>query len=626
MLKSLYVDHAEQPEGNVQEEAEKYDNNPDWIREIIEKSKVSNLNNTWNCWLCKRVTSTLHGIRLHIVRVHCKTKKPSLEPSVQAPLKKHDRDPVWIKEMVDKSYSIDGQNWTCCICGIFSSISNFGLTVHISRIHCIKPPTKYSSSYVEPRVEMLENVDEKSPFTSDAGLEKYERNLDWIREMVNKSKHEDLSEWTCCICNNVSVKTEKGMRFHIMRMHCKKPCTSDADVEKQTKEDYDPIRINEEIDNSNTTTGSWTCSICGDYTTSSRHGINLHIVKAHYESRHKKPFAPNAIEMEKIQLNVNQDILNTQDEAEKHDKDTHWIKEMVEKSRSSSFIDGFKCTICKNFSSKTEKVIRFHIMRKHCKNNKTKVFDILSKYKHDRNWINDVIERSKVSDGSYRCFVCQDSTSISRHGINLHIVKAHCAKPDKTQVIDPDDLEMETNEDSSNEIDDDYDYKEHQIMKTKSNGKIKKWLKKMIQKSETSGMTANGMKKWTCVICKNISSQSERGIKLHIIRMHRKIKKRFEITKVQKLKGFTITQTRKDQSKSNAADRRKLLKLAVKRGQDGEFGCVLCSAVKRSYQNIRYHVLKQHKEHLETTRSSALNKESTEYNSDITEEQFTRIL
>lgn len=458
---SLKTSNPEDIEQNVSDQNTiKYSRDPEWIKKMVDQSKDATLNNNWICCLCQSVNSAApFGIQQHILRMHCESsKKPEMKK-----IDKYERDPVWIKEMVEKSCISDGDDkrWICCICGQLESLSSFGITLHISRVHCHKPLFNNAQNTIEENSDMTTKMDAVES-------EKHDRNLDWIKEMVNKSK-DDISpnSWSCCICNNITLKTELGIRFHIMRMHCKKQHQPVEAVDANPRHEYDVLWINEMIEKSFTSDGSWTCCVCGDHTTVSRHGIHIHISRLHCESRKKLQFPT------------------------------------------------------------------------------------------------DIPETDGRNDSG------SDSTA-----------------------------------ETTNEADDDYVDKKSPKAKVRMG---KKWLRKMVVKSEKTVMTAEGAKKmWICIICKDLTRPTSKGMLLHIARMHRKNNRSFAVKDrlsnvVQQDEdelSFTAAGSSRAKTKLEDSDQ-KLLKHLIKNSQKGtKYTCAVCSSDKKTYQSIRYHILASHMKHI----------------------------
>ena len=159
---------------------------------------------------------------------------------------RHERDPIWVDEMVEKSkvFENDSLKFVCCLCGDFSSNQMIGLRLHIFHKHCVK------LSACKKQREVKAEPDE----------EKHERDPLWVEQMVKNSKRDSSSRmWDCCLCKYFKTNHLNSMRSHILQIHCvrslKKCFDQDGDEMKEIEEERhekDPIWINEMVEKSNT--------------------------------------------------------------------------------------------------------------------------------------------------------------------------------------------------------------------------------------------------------------------------------------------------------------------------------------------------------------------------------------
>ena len=342
--------------------------------------------------------------------------------------------------------------------------------------------------------------------------------------ILKQTDEEMGNQWSCCICENKTFLTITGLRLHLVNSHypdLKKSHIENSEVSanlkgENTKYERNPEWIKEMVQKSKDPVlpHTWNCCICKRVTISTALGIQLHIVRMHCEARKLVP--------------------KTNKTFPKHEHDPNWINEMVEKSDTHT--DGWNCVICKSVSAKTEWGIRLHIILMHCKRNQNTGTPQKNTIHDDgHSWIKEVIEQSKNSDESYTCSICHNYTNLMLRSIRMHIFKAHGGQQNNPINNIPDDVSewsensVSYEEEPTSELDDDYS----RNVKLKTKRKEKKWLRKAIQESTTSVMTSEGRKKkWTCSICKNFSSRTGRGMMLHIVRMHHRTKKRFDVTKV----------------------------------------------------------------------------------------------
>lgn len=247
----------------------------------------------------------------------------------------------------------------------------------------------------------------------------------------------------------------------------------------------------------------------------------------------------------------------------------------------------------------------------HCKKPK----DVVECEKYDRNpaWIEEMLIKSKdetSEEDSWHCVMCKNFSSQAQLGMKLHIIRMHCRK---RKLEDDDD-------------DGDDDYKRPGTARPSMNLKEKDWVDKMIEKSKT--LQEDGYSHvWVCAICHNVKSDSSLGIKIHIVRMHRKdfnsilpdeilpSANRIKQEPLDEDEPIELSRTRNgsssyhsppmnsrsnrnEASKTSPAGNQTLLdriRLSKVKTPDGvHYSCSSCGDNFASYQTIRYHILTRH--------------------------------
>lgn len=549
------------------EEGEKHEKDPEWIKAMVESSNSDSIIGLWTCCICKVVqSSSAVGIQLHIIRMHC--KKQNFVPKA-AKTEKHERDPEWIKEMIDNSRISDGDfdMWNCCLCLNFTCATRMGIQLHIIRMHCddqIFIPTQKSSSKDSSNNKSIEDESDK-----------YEKDPKWITEMVEISRCGEENSWTCCICSKVTSNSALGIRFHIMRRHCKSRSNNPPSTDEGVKHERDPEWINEMIAISKTSDGDvWNCSLCQNFTCSSHMGIKLHIIRKHCDNQSFIPL-PKSVE-----------ILD--DESEKHDREPEWIKEMVESSKPDE-ANLRTCCICNIVKSSSAFGIRLHIIKMHCKK-QSFVSEATQRYEKDPEWINTMIESSKSSENPdiWNCCICNTFTCASRLGIQLHIIRIHCISLAGSKTLKKSNSDSSDDEFNRNDLDIDYSNTDMKTKHLRRGKRWNNWVKKMAMKSERKMSNQNGSA-WFCTICKAFGSHSYLGMKHHIARMHRT----GAIVKMKRFKKTTKTSTKIKNSQTFESNAGASIVSTISQYVGSKYECDICSESYTSKSDLLIHLKKE---------------------------------
>lgn len=226
---------------------------------MIDKSAARDGSDTWTCCLCQSLkTKFLAGIKAHIQFVHCRKIITQPEMSRDSNVL-HERNPIWIESMlVDSRVLGDPPKWTCCICLAYDCSYVRGMRSHIIRAHCIQP--------------QKETVEDE---------ERHDNDPEWIEEIMEKSESvTGAYTWTCCLCGEFKTKHSNGIRYHIIKMHCKKGSEESLDKPVAEKFVRDPEWLKAMVEKSKRD-DNWTCCICNKFTTETHVGIRIHINRVH---------------------------------------------------------------------------------------------------------------------------------------------------------------------------------------------------------------------------------------------------------------------------------------------------------------------------------------------------------
>lgn len=286
------------------------------------------------------------------------------------------------------------------------------------------------------------------------------------------------------------------------------------------------------------TVRGWTCAVCKEASFSYYKGMKLHLLNTHFK-QHMKTFK------------IKPTAAAPQNDDGRHEYDNDWIKSILRQSRNEE-ADNWNCILCNNFTGRSLPGTRSHIVKIHCKRRETeddtKAAEDSSKpstsakastngdtttqatvtgpeiwrnrrHKRDGAWIREMMEKSQTgsSNDIWNCCICHNFITISDNGIRWHIYKAHC---EETSDLYKETDESEGGEDDyMNELDsDDDDFTTKKKVRQFNREKVKKFIEKTIDSCETQ---SGDSKSWECVYCKN-KFTSSKGIRCHLVKMHRK--------------------------------------------------------------------------------------------------------
>lgn len=502
---------------------------PKWLSKALRRSKsvmstTKGPKEVWTCFVCKKVTCRTHtGMRLHLVKFHEKeldldaqaTPVDTQATSIDAPatlvssmikkefsngdepvtpfimkLAKRPKDPNWIKSMTDKSQVGSDDFYKCCICEKTTSASRFGMQLHITRIHCEKEDkTPQASRSNEVNQETADDdADEIYPMTptiiKPGEDPKHSRDPKWMDEMVQNSKNDD-GAWTCCICNNVTSVTLKGIRIHIARMHCVSRTaeigvtlygnfwesdSEDSDEYDSDFSNYAPNSdktlarekeieiINKAINESrvspiDSSDEAYNCCVCQSFKSKSYKGIRIHIARMHLKEIKRRGHAKKVNEDVKVKVEEYDEALNESeeshdqtDDAEKETKLTNLeTKQLGCKIRKCNVLDSNPDTsnAC-DLEHKNCPGTSYHILKDHFQNlddppeqpanEAIKIEGIRGKFlsasemeKADQKWVKECMQKSKqigTAKSKWKCWICLMSYSL--YGMmRYHVIKVH---------------------------------------------------------------------------------------------------------------------------------------------------------------------------------------------------------
>lgn len=209
--------------------------------------------------------------------------------------------------------------------------------------------------------------------------------------------------------------------------------------------------------------------------------------------------------------------------------------------------DVWTCIVCKKVTCRTYTGMRLHLVKFHQKELapamtssmtiKKEIFNMDDEPTHssapvkhakDPNWIRSMVEKSQEGTNKFwKCCICRNVTSASHFGMQLHITRIHCVKDVKTPQTSLfiskkiEKMQSSSSDESidapSDDDDDDNNLMEIAMEQQEEETRHARdpiWMDEMIQKSK------NDEGAWTCCICKNVTSVTLKGIRIHISRMH----------------------------------------------------------------------------------------------------------
>lgn len=600
---------------------------PRWLSEALHESKhiiqtPEGPTEVWTCALCKNVTTyTYSGMRVHLTKFHDHekdsvkvsqlkvVKSETLNFKAAKSISKYDKSNEWISEMVEKSREGEMDIWKCCICEKISSISRFGMQLHITRMHCQKLQNLPTNEMIEETVDENENQTvepESNEFSSHdesssdemEETERHERDPEWIREMIEESRTREGSTdlFKCCICNDVTSQSYRGIQLHIIRMHCKKNKISwggFAKDENSDKHERDPAWINEMIESSQMKDGltdMWTCCLCENVTTKSVLGIRLHIMRMHcvqpLETQNAGDFLKSDDDMSVSSDDQDKDYVKNS-VVKSGKRALERVNDALEKSRVTTD-DGeelWTCAICKKVTSKSYKGMKLHIVRMHKKDlksaRKSAAFSPKtspSKKSASFEEINERVERCKqvlFIDGSHSeiwtCHECDGKVFKSESAIRGHIMLNHSASEDRK---------------SSDE-----------------GGKLNKFQKNQLKMEIQKCRVINGdVTSYKCESCA-MNFKSFTGIHYHLSTKHFNFKqstiakaKNENLPEIEGLRGKCLKPS--EMTEEERQWLRDMVKVSrVKKSEQNTWSCCLCNKVYNYYGVIRYHIVTVHMPH-----------------------------
>lgn len=345
------------------------------------------------------------------------------------------------------------------------------------------------------------------------------------------------------------------------------------------------------------TVRGWTCAVCKQASFNYYKGMKLHLLNTHFK-QHMKTFK------------IKPTAAAPQNDDDRHEYDADWIKSILRQSRNEE-ADNWNCILCNNFTGKTLNGTKSHIVKIHCKRRETeddaKAAEESSKpstsakantngdsiqaavtgpekwkykrHKRDSAWIKDMMEKSQTGSSGdiWNCCICHDFITISDNGIRGHIYKDHCEVT--SDLYKETDESEEGEDDYLNELDsDDDDFTTKKRVKQFNREKFKKLIEKTIDNCETQGVDS---KSWECVYCKHYKFSSSKGIRCHLVKMHRK--------EMKASCGLSSTPAQQNLDKYKK-------KISTDDGLKEVWACPSCnSTVFNSEDDIRAHINAKHR-------------------------------
>lgn len=576
---------------------------------------------------------------------------PSLPTSILSiDSKKGSRQKIddWLKEMLTKSKKVTTIGtettvvFTCCICEKVQCATYTGMKVHITKYHSDEREIFYSNGneLAQTVAASLGSASNIMPqrFQSNETTNRNEDHL-WVESMVKKS--EDTDEWVCGVCNVFFSKKPRGIKIHIIRSHSMSSnyrskasrlsndlampsCSTNGNNESSDnaeteKHDYDLGWINEKIEESRNKSvfGIWKCCICEKYQGQSVLGMKIHIAKTHCKSKVLETRSGDQKE----------------DHTDRFDRNPNVVEGLLQASRTDEF--KWRCSVCLNFSTTTEKGMKIHILRMHtnresflaetpksASNENSNSNATEEKREWDASWIQKIADQSRAGCETWICSICLRMQAKSLHGIKVHIAKAHCL-PKKDHQRDEDQYERLS--DFESVADDDYDSSVNLISLNSRRNELKKkkWITQVIEKSEIVMKSDNSAaKRWICSICKQFQGDSLQGIRLHIIKRHlRNQNGQIKNLKINALptrndegsgtkpqKSSDTSPTKKYHQKTSDLTQKEKIWLSDQMhksreiiGDQNAWKCRMCNKAFSVYTSMRYHLTSKHMKQMEET-------------------------
>lgn len=539
----------------------------------------------------------------------------------------HQKIDGWLKEMLMKSKNVTWVGtemttvFTCCICQKIQCATYTGMKVHIAKYHSAEKDSNGRES--AQKIALLTGTSNNESLQQKL-VEGGTSDHQWIESMVVKSK-ENEEEWRCGVCHIFLSKKPRGIKIHIRRNHCEsnnykaktrqepndlealstspnrinETCNTTDHAESE-RHDYDLNWISEKIEESRVRSefGIWKCCICEKYKGQTVLGMKIHIAKSHCKSK----------------VQETQD--NSTPKTDRFDRNPSVVEGLLQASRTS--FAQWKCSVCLNFSTTTEKGMKIHILRMHCNRNSffmekpstsetspsntpEKSNSEINGEKHqwDSDWIQKIANQSRAGCETWICSICLRMQCKSLHGIKVHIAKAHCL-PKLIDFNIP-------NDEKRNSI-----VPVNKVSCTqKKDMKKNMWLKRKIDESEITAETENGARKrWICSICKNFQGDSMQGIRLHIIKRHLKGQNASAMNGIKKLQSLPrqmpgdSPNKQYHQKTSDLTDKeRNWLSDQMNKSREiienqNAWKCRMCNKTFTVYTSMRYHLTSKHMKHM----------------------------
>lgn len=454
---------------------------PKWMKDLLQKAQVETVTPDgikieYSCTICYTVCRTRTGMRIHIARHHLPE-----EASINQE----------ILDLVDGSKAADGDVWTCGLCrsNPFKSTNRLAMHQHTMRVHFTMDNQQSSDT----------SFTQQSP--------KHAKDRKWIEEMIQQSWDDSSNFYCCCICSALTCGTIRGIRHHIIRVHCEKgeKLAPIAEAPGGTV-DRDPGLIQQFLEMSKVPDEDvWNCCICDSLAVKSKRELELHIYAAHCTQE-----AAESDDDDEA-MSDNDDDYRNYSPAKNGKREKEKLCELVDQSKLKDSVgtaDTWKCCLCRKLTSKSYKGMKLHIIRKHLKKRRGRkeipIANVTLKSELnscDRSNLLKAVNSCKVVvDGaiSYKCSVCLQELK-SYMGMRYHFMSRHfhdlgeLKKFKKLQRTESTSVKIRELSDDDNE-----------------------WLKECVRKSKVREGPADCYKCWMC----REDFNSYCKIKYHVRRIH----------------------------------------------------------------------------------------------------------
>jgi Zinc finger, C2H2 type len=273
-------------------------------------------------------------------------------------------------------------------------------------------------------------------------------------------------------------------------------------------------------------------------------------------------------------------------------KSPKWLLEMMEKCKNVTHteddgsVEAWICVDCKK-NTATQTGMRVHLLKYHSKG-KAQTFSSMKSEINEKVLPVRVKPNGKI-DNDNAC-ITETVKKVKTEGMWKHVVRKHVENSPSKAESESDEEE----EDSERSFDN----------KTSSETSVKykrdpEWIKEKIEQSKCNGS-------WTCCICHKLTSQTFRGIQIHIIRMHceKQVVSRTVNIKAEDEEDDSYDDKSSDDNESS--DDEKLItrekkqfwvKAMVEKSAKGEkWVCAICNKMTcKSQQGMHLHIARTHK-------------------------------